>query len=161
MLALIHRLFTGPFFPIKSGVWLISPRKRRLANEAPDTAALVPLDIIVEEKFVRMRSQAERIVFFALGGDPHVQKILSEDIALEQEIMVLLERSNRFIQAAAHLPHTRHFFGRQVIKVFVHRLAGVNFVLDAIESGHEHPGKGKVWVCRWIGRAILDPLGFW
>ena len=50
-----------------------------------------------------MRAQTQRIMFLALGGDPHVKKIHREDIALEQEFVVLFEEIERLGQASRHL----------------------------------------------------------
>src|SRR6266446_6764951 len=40
------------------------------------------LHIIVEEEFIRVRPQAQGIVLFAFGANPHLQKICCEDVSL-------------------------------------------------------------------------------
>lgn len=41
------------------------------------------LDVVVEEEFVRVRTQAQGVMFLALVADPHFQEVGGEDIALQ------------------------------------------------------------------------------
>ena len=73
--------------------------------------------------------------------------------------MVLLQRLNRCREAAGHLRDFGMFLRWQFVHVFVHWLTGIDLVLDAIESGHEHRRKRQVWIGRRVRRAVLDAFG--
>jgi hypothetical protein len=49
------------------------------------------LHVVVEEEFVRMRAEAQRVMFFALVADPHFEEVRGEHISLQEEVMILLE----------------------------------------------------------------------
>ena len=55
----------------------------------------IPLDVVIEEKLVRMRPEPQGIVFFAFGAHPHFQEILGKNIALQQKRMVHVETLQR------------------------------------------------------------------
>src|SRR5262249_24282687 len=117
--------------------------------------------VVVEEKLIWMRAQGQRIKLLALVGDPHVQKVLSEDIALQQEIVIALQGLDRLIQTAENLRHFGHFFRRQFVEVLIHWLAGIDLILNAIQTRHHHRGKGQIGIGGRIGRTIFNGLGFW
>src|SRR6267143_440858 len=51
------------------------------------------LRVVIEEELVRMRTQGDGIdLALTLVGDPGVDQVLGEDITLEQELVVGLER---------------------------------------------------------------------
>ena len=52
------------------------------------------------------------------------------------------------------------FLWRQVVKVLVHWVSGVDLVLNPIKTGHQERSEGKVWISRRIREAGLDTLGF-
>src|ERR1039458_8542159 len=109
--------------PLSDGA-LLRPASRTLldkkAARTPIRAAvlLTPehplLHVVVEEKLIRMRAQAQGIVLLALGGDPHVQEVQREHVALEQEVMVLLQAIQRLRQTPRHVRNLLQLFGRQL-----------------------------------------------
>src|SRR5215472_4151684 len=91
ILTLVHELFTGCFLPIKSGIFLFEWRKKAPRERGAFDSRRRLLDVVVEEELVRMRTQTQSIVLFALGRDPHLDEIGGEHIALEEELVILLE----------------------------------------------------------------------
>ena len=60
---------------------------------------LYRLDVVVKSEFVRMWSQPECINFvLSLVGDPGVNHVLREDSALQEEVVVGLQRVECFFQ---------------------------------------------------------------
>ena len=59
-----------------------------------------PLHVVIEEKFIRMRTQPQRIVFFAFMTDPHVDEIRRKDIAFQQKRVIFFQMIQRFTKAA-------------------------------------------------------------
>src|ERR1017187_5087117 len=49
------------------------------------------LHVVIKVEFVRMRTQADGVVFLALGADPHFDEVFGEDVALEQKRVILLQ----------------------------------------------------------------------
>ena len=59
------------------------------------------LDVVVELEFVGMRAHAHRINFIlALVFDPEFDDFLAEDVAFQQELVVVLEGAERFLERA-------------------------------------------------------------
>src|SRR5271156_5064730 len=84
ILTLVHELFTAGFCPIKSSILSVfKPKKGASIFEAPSRFRR-DLDVVVKEKLVGMRTQAQRIVLLAFCPYPHFQKIGSKHVALEQ-----------------------------------------------------------------------------
>ena len=50
-----------------------------------------------------MRPQPQRIVFLALGRNPHVQEVAREHVAFQQEVVVLFQTIQRFPKAPRHI----------------------------------------------------------
>jgi len=108
-----------------------------------------------------MRAKSDGIVFFPFVADPHVNEVLSKNITLEQEIMILFQTIQRFAQAARHVRNSLQFFGRQLVDVFVQRFTGFDFVLNAVNPGQRTqdtdlpPGRAggiravSTWDCRY------------
>ena len=70
-----------------------SNKKRRELVFAPFPGFSWPfqLYVIVEEEFMRMRTQADCIGFLALVADPHFNEVAGEDVAFEQEFVVFFQ----------------------------------------------------------------------
>ena len=85
-----------------------------------------------------MRSQAQRVVFLLFHVDPVGDEIFVEDVAAQQEGVIGLERFDCAAQLIGNAGDLRKFFGRQFIKVFVQRIAGVHAVLDSVEARKKH-----------------------
>src|SRR5690349_17119806 len=78
--------------------------------------------IVVQEELVRMRPQVDRRdVLGPLHGDPGVQHVGREDVALEQELVVGLERGHRLGQGAGHHLDARLALVVQLVEVLVDR----------------------------------------
>ena len=50
------------------------------------------LQVEIHEEFVRMCTQAKRVVFFLLHLDPVIDEVLVKHVAFEQEFMVCFQR---------------------------------------------------------------------
>ena len=51
------------------------------------------------------------------------------------------------------------FLRRQVVEILVHRRAGIDLVVDAVEAGHQHRGEGEIGIGHRVGEADFDALG--
>ena len=83
-------------------------------------------------------------------------RVLGEDVAPKQPLVVLLQRVERFVEAARHLRHVLQLLGGQGVDVLVDRIARVDPVLDAVEPGHHHRAEREVRVAARVGEAHLD-----
>src|SRR5450432_4761435 len=111
----------------------------------------------VQRELVRVRAEADGVdLVLALVVEPGLDELRREDVALEQEGVILLERVQRRVEGAGRLRHVLRLLGRQVVDVLVERLAGVDLVLDAVEAGHQHGREGQVRVGRRVGAAELE-----
>jgi len=72
--------------------------------------------------------------------------------------VVGFERLDRFAKTVADRRYALQLFRRQVVEVLVHRIAGMDFVLNPVDAGHQHGGKCEVRVRRRIGEPDLDAL---
>src|ERR1700676_254975 len=73
-------------------------------------------DVVIQRKLIRVRAQADRIDFlFALVPDPGADDVLGEDVALEQELLVLLQARQRLLQRTRRLGHLGQFLRLQVV----------------------------------------------
>ena len=91
--------------------------------------------------------------------DPHVDHVLGEDIALEQELhdppckaSMASSREPGAVEPQPALPG-------QIVDVRVQRIARIDLVLDAVDDRHQQRGKGQVAVAGGVGCAELNPLG--
>ncbi len=85
-----------------------------------------------------MRGVLELVDFFHLKFDVGVDEVVAEDVALLKEVAILGEVLESLTQGAADLGNVLQFFGRQIIEVLVHGIAGVNLVGDAVKTRHQH-----------------------
>src|ERR1700677_2792320 len=106
-----------------------------------------------------MRTQTYSVSFLGLVADPHINKVLREDIALQEERMIFLETVQRFLQAAGHLRDFGMLFGWQFVQVLIHWLTRLDLVDDTVQTRHEQRGKAEIRIRRRIGRTIFDALG--
>jgi hypothetical protein len=109
---------------------------------------------------VRVRAEADRVdLVLALPIDPGVDEVLGEDVALEQEVVVGLERVEHLGERTRDLLDLGVLLGRQLVEVLVHGLRGLDAVLDAVQAGHELGREGEVGVARRVRDPELDALG--
>ena len=107
-----------------------------------------------------MRAEAEGVVFLLLHFDPVRDEVGIEDVAFEQERMIGFERFNRAAERIGNARHVGEFFRRELVKVFVQRVARIDPALDSIESGQEECGEGDVRIRRGVRCAEFDPFRF-
>src|SRR5437763_4517973 len=74
--------------------------------------------------------------------------------------MVCLERFDRAAERIRHARDLGEFFRRQIVKIFVERIAWIDPVLDSIETGEQERAEGEIRVRRRIGSAELDSFCF-
>src|SRR5258708_3508553 len=102
-------------------------------------------DVVVHRKLEGMGSHAHRLNFaLAFVVEPAFDHSLREHITLEQKLVIVLQRIERFIERTRQTRHVFQLFRRQVIDVLVERRSGIDSVLDPIDSGHDHRGKSQV-----------------
>ena len=73
--------------------------------------------------------------------------------------MIRGEGAEGFAQAAAHRRDVLQLFRGKVVQVLVHRVAGVDLVLDPVQAGHQHGGERQVRVGGRVGEADFHALG--
>src|SRR3954471_18142007 len=99
----------GPLGPPRSP-WEKATERRRLNVE-------------VEGELRRGRPQPHRVeLALDLVVDPGLDDVFGEDVALEQEGVVLLQLAQRLLQRPRHLGDVLQLLGRQAIDVLVQRL---------------------------------------
>ncbi len=106
-----------------------------------------------------MRRHLEALHLGHLQLDVGVDHVVRHDAALLEELAILREAVERLAQAAAHRRDLRQLVRRQIVEVLVHRLAGMELVLNTVEASHQHRREAEVGVRRRIGEADLDALG--
>src|SRR3990172_6091444 len=151
----------GRYAAINSGARL-RPRKGLavLHRRAFGLRANRSLNVEVQVELPRVRPQPYGVyLHLTLELLPDVDHVRGEDAALEQEVVVLLQRAQRLLQGAGNRLQLRRLFRRKLVRVLVQRIARVDLVLDAVQAGHEHGGKGQVRVAGRVRRAELDALG--
>src|SRR5271166_4461974 len=85
----------------------------------------------IEEELVGYRPQVHRgQLAFALVGDPGLDNVLGEHVALEKEFMVTFQCVEHLAQRARGAPDLLGFLGLEVVQVLVDRIARVDLVLD-------------------------------
>src|ERR1017187_2951319 len=117
-------------------------------------------NVVVHAEFIWMGSQAKGVVFFLFHVEPIGDEVAVEDIALEQEGMIRLERFDCAAKGIRNAGYLGKFFGRKLVKIFVEWIAGIDTVLNSIESGEQQRGEGDVRIGRCIRRAKFDSLRF-
>src|SRR5439155_13838269 len=111
------------------------------------------------EELVGVRTQAHLVdlpgSLVAQMGVDHVRR---EYVALEQESVIALERIQCLLERAWRRRDFGKLFGREIVKVLVDRLAGIEAVLNPVETSHQHRGERQVGTARWVGATELDAL---
>ena len=81
------------------------------------------LAAVVQLKFERVYLQAHFFDFLSFEFDVAFEQVVAENVALFEEGIVGFERVQRLFQREGDLRDVVRFFRRQVVEVFVHRLA--------------------------------------
>ena len=108
-----------------------------------------------------MRAKTQRVVFLSFHVDPVGDEVFVEDVAAQQEGMIGLERFDCAAERIGDAGDLSEFFGWQLVKVLVQRIAGIHAVLDSVEARKQHRRESEIWICSGVGRAELDALRFW
>ena len=110
---------------------------------------------------MRMRAKAQRIdLVVAFIVDPCADQIIREDTAFGKEVMVILERPQRFVERRRRLVCAGQLLLRHLIDVAIERFSRIDAVSNAIEHRHDHCRPGQISVATRIGAAELEPLRF-
>src|ERR1700730_4362329 len=110
-------------------------------------------DVEVQGELRRRRPQPHRVqLALDLVVDPRLDDVLGEDVALEQELVVLLQLAQGLLERAGHLGDVLQLLGRQPIDVLVEWRAGVDRVLHAVQARHQHGREGQVRIAGRVGR---------
>src|SRR3954469_17822716 len=116
-------------------------------------------DIEVQSELGGRRAQPHGIqLALDLVLDPGLDDVLGEDVALEQELVVLLQLAQRLFEGAGHLRHVLQLLRGEAVDVLVEGFAGIDPALDPVEAGHQHGGEREIRVAGGIGRTELRPL---
>src|SRR5215218_9646495 len=115
-------------------------------------------DRIVHHELERVRGHLKALHLGHLELDVAIDEVVAEHAAGLEEGAVAVEVDERLTERAADRRDLLQFPWRQVVEVLVHRLAGVDLVVDPVHAGHEHAGEGEIGVRRRIGEADLDTL---
>src|SRR5205823_5542504 len=108
----------------EAGAWALRPRGLR-----PVLADRPQLDIEVQRELRRGRPQPDRVqLLLDLVLDPGLDHVLGEDVALEEELVILLQLTQRFLERARHLRDVLQLFGGEAVDVLVERIARVDAV---------------------------------
>src|SRR6056297_4257220 len=116
---------------------------------APKDAPLIMPDgsaAVVHLEFHRVGRVLIRLDLFHLQLDIAVDLILGEHVTGQQEVVIRRKGVDRFAQAAADGRDIGQLLGGQIVEVLVHRLARIDLVLDAVQTGHQQRGKAQVGV---------------
>src|ERR1700730_4853772 len=106
----------------------------------------------------RMRRVLETDDLLHLELGIGVEEIVVEHAARFQELAVLVEIAERLARRRAHGRDLLELSRRQIVEVLVDRRAGIELVLDAVETRHQHRRKRKMRIGERIGVANLDAL---
>src|SRR5881397_3902757 len=87
-----------------------------------------------------------------------LEEVLREDRL--QEHVVRLQMFDRFLQGAGQLADAvlLALTRAEMVQVLVHRIAGVDLPLDAVQAGAQHRGEGEVRVASRVRCPVFDPL---
>src|SRR5438552_8941213 len=97
------------------------PGKETGAARAPVHADGARLCRVVHLEFDRVRGHAEALHLLVLQPDVGVEHVVGEYPAARQEIAVLVERLERFLERGARMRYFRRLLGLEVVEVLVER----------------------------------------
>src|SRR5947209_19531245 len=118
------------------------------------------LNIEVQRELPGVRAEPHRVhLVLALVLDPRLDDVRREHVALEEPVVRLLEVVQDDAEVAGQLLDLLRLRRLQLIQVLVDWLAGVDFVGDAVEAGHQARREGEIGVARVVRRPELDSLG--
>src|SRR5208337_1552353 len=116
-------------------------------------------DVVIEVELVRIRAHPNGVHFvLGLVLDPQIDQLLGEHTALEEEFVVRLESRENAVERTGDGWNLGRLLGREIVAVLIERFAGMNLVLDTVESGQEHCRVRQIRITGRVGRAELQPL---
>src|SRR6266545_5444362 len=152
----IASITVTPTWPVASSTASITVSTRSRMTTASTLIIRVPLRVEVQGELGRMRAKPNDVdLVLPLVVDPGADQLFAEDAALEQELVVGLERVERACERVRHL---RDVAVRLLEQVEVRRGARVEALLDPVQARHQHRREGEVRVRGRVGAAELDPL---
>src|SRR4029079_5657265 len=102
-------------------------------------------DIKIQRKLQRMRTHAQgRYFLVAFVADPTLDQLLTKDVALEQEVVISLERFQRLVQRTRQRRHVLQLFRREIVDVLLQRVTRIDPVLNAVDTREQHRRKRQV-----------------
>ena len=107
-----------------------------------------------------MRRHADAADIFLFKGDVAVDPVFAEYAAAQEEFVVGFEGGEGFFQRGADGWNECVFFRRQVVQVFIGRVARMDFVLNTVQTGHQQSGERQVWVGGRVGETRFDAACF-
>ena len=103
--------------------------------------------VVVELELVGVGAQPQRLDLVGpLVLDPGLNEVRSEDVALGEEVVVLLQGLQRLVQAVGELVDVEVLLGCELVEVLVDGLARLDTVTDAVDARHEDGGEAQVGV---------------
>src|SRR5215213_1495358 len=99
---------------------------------------------IIHFELDRMRRVLEANDLLHLEVYVSVDEVIVEHPARLEEGAILVEIAERLAQRAAHGGDLLELRRRQVVEILVDGGAGIEPVLDAVETRHQHGSKGEV-----------------
>ena len=90
-----------------------------------------------------------------------VNQIVAEDAAGFQEIPILVESAQGFIQRKRNELELFLFLRGQVLEIFVHSVARVGLVLNAVQAGQHHGCKHEVRIRHRVRETNFDAPALW
>ena len=107
-----------------------------------------------------MRSVLVCFEFFHLQVNVAVDLVFCEHVACQQVLVICFKLVQSFTQRATYCRDTCQLFRGKIVQVFVHGFARIDFVLDAVEAGHQQSCEAEVGVRGRIRETCLDALCF-
>src|SRR2546421_12568815 len=99
-----------------------------------DSRLTTLLDVKVHAELKRVWAHPQGLnLALALVSYPAINQLRREDIAFQEEGMIVFERLERFIQRTRKARHVLQSFGREIVDVLVERLARIDAVLNAVK----------------------------
>jgi hypothetical protein len=101
---------------------------------------------VVHFELNRVSRHVQALNFSTLEVDVTLNHVFSEDATASQKLMVIFQAVQRFLESLSYDRDVESFFLRQIVQVFVHGIARMDLVLNAVEAGHQHGRERKVRV---------------
>src|SRR4051812_26636635 len=78
------------------------------------------LNVVVQRELVRMRTQPHGLrLVLPFVVDKRLDQFFGEDVAAEEETVVVFQAGQGFVERGGHRGDTLHLFGREIVDVFI------------------------------------------